>query len=189
MNQHPIFTKYRRQYLYQATGYSLGLLSRVATGKMPASRPFIERVCYRLGEPEEALFLPDDPPDDPPVDIESSVGQWLRERCQEEHLTSRQAAARTDLSHATIRDTINGTRPDPQTIRKLALGFANGTAERLALEDELLVRAGHRTPRPEEEFNEPLTQLIDAVAGFDKPRLKLMQDVASLIVEIGAKNA
>lgn len=184
MDQHPIFIKYRRRYLHQVTGYSLGLLSRIATGKIPLGRVFIDRCCYKLGESEGALFLPDDPPDDPPVDIENSVGQWLRERCQKECLTSRQAAAKTGLSHATIRDVINGTRPDPQTIVKFALGFANGTTERLALEDHLLVLAGYRTPRSDEEFNEPLAQLIDVVKRFNQPRLEMMRHFANFLVEI-----
>jgi len=59
MPQHPIFIKYRRDYLHQVTGFSKGYLCRVATGKAPLSRSFVERVCFRLGEPEENLFLTD----------------------------------------------------------------------------------------------------------------------------------
>jgi len=57
--QHPLFIKYRRDWLSQVTGYSKTYLCRVATGNVPLSRAFIERVCYRLGESEEKLFLPD----------------------------------------------------------------------------------------------------------------------------------
>jgi len=56
--QHPLFIKYKREYLHELTGYSLGYLSRVATGKTPLRRSFIERVCFKLNQPEEALFLP-----------------------------------------------------------------------------------------------------------------------------------
>jgi len=57
MPQHPLFVKYNRAWLNKVTGYSKGYLCRVATGKIPLSRPFIERVCFKLGQPEEELFL------------------------------------------------------------------------------------------------------------------------------------
>lgn len=59
MPQHPLFHKYTRDWLSEVTGYSKGYLSRVATGKIPLSRSFVERVCFKLGKPEEELFLPD----------------------------------------------------------------------------------------------------------------------------------
>lgn len=58
MLQHPLFAKYTRDWLYQVTGYSKGYLSRVATGRIPLSRFFIERVCSKLQRPEDELFLP-----------------------------------------------------------------------------------------------------------------------------------
>lgn len=57
MPQHPVFEKYTRDWLHKITGFTKGYLSRVATGKVPLTRAFIERVCYKLNEPEEALFL------------------------------------------------------------------------------------------------------------------------------------
>jgi len=59
MSQHPMFVKYTRDWLHKQTGFSKGYLSRVATGKVPLSRSFIERVCFKLNQPEEELFLPD----------------------------------------------------------------------------------------------------------------------------------
>ena len=56
--QHPLFIKYTRDWLSEVTGFSKGYLCRVATGRVPLSRSFIERVCFKLGEPEEELFLP-----------------------------------------------------------------------------------------------------------------------------------
>ncbi len=56
MPQHPLFIKYTRDWLHQQTGFSKGYLSRVATGKVSLSRSFVERVCFRLGEPEAELF-------------------------------------------------------------------------------------------------------------------------------------
>ncbi len=58
MEQHPLFIKYTRDWLHQRTGFSKGYLSRVATGKVPLSRSFVERVCFKLREPEVELFLP-----------------------------------------------------------------------------------------------------------------------------------
>jgi len=57
--QHPLFIKYKRDWLNKVTGYSKGYLSRVATGRIALSRPFIERVCFKLNRPESELFLPD----------------------------------------------------------------------------------------------------------------------------------
>lgn len=59
MEQQPLFIKYTRYWLSEVTGYSKGYLSRVATGKLPISRSFIERVCFKLNQPEKELFLPD----------------------------------------------------------------------------------------------------------------------------------
>ncbi len=118
---------------------------------------------------------------------QGSLGQWLEERCGREHLTLREAAAKTGLSHATIGDIIKGNHPLPETIRKLAQGFSgDGTAERLALEDCLQVLAGYRTPRPEgEELNEPLSQLMDKVKQFSEPQVKMMCHFADFLAEIG----
>lgn len=60
MPQHPLFMKYTREWLSEVTGFSKGYLCRLATGHDPLSRSFIERVCFKLGEPEEELFLPAD---------------------------------------------------------------------------------------------------------------------------------
>ena len=60
MNQeHPLFIRYRRDWLHEKTGFSKGYLSRVSTGKTPLSRAFVERVCFSLQLPESELFLPD----------------------------------------------------------------------------------------------------------------------------------
>lgn len=117
---------------------------------------------------------------------QGSLGQWLEERCEREHLTLREAAAKTGLSHATIGDIIKGSRPLPETIRKLAQGFGgDGTQQTLALEDCLQVLAGYRTPRPEgEELNEPLAQLIDKVKQFSEAQVKMMTKFADFLLEI-----
>ncbi len=154
-NQHPLFIKYTREWLHQATGYSKGYLSRVATGKMSLSHSFVERACFKLGLLEEELFLPNNPGDcgsgdcDPVDREQGNLGQWLRERCQREHLSLRKAGAKTGLSGAAIGDIIRGSHPLPETIRKLAQGFGGDGS--LALEDHLLELAGYRIRRPEGE--------------------------------------
>ena len=65
MPQQPLFIKYTRDWLHHQTGFSKGYLSRVATGKVPLSRSFIERVCFKLGEPETELFRSDHNAADP----------------------------------------------------------------------------------------------------------------------------
>lgn len=62
----------------------------------------------------------------------TALGQWLKERCQKEHLSLRQAAAKTGLSQSTLAGIIKGSAPSPQTVRKLARGFSGGGNERLA---------------------------------------------------------
>ncbi len=59
MQQHPLFIKYKREWLSMKTGYSKSYLSRVATGRVQLSRSFIERVCFTLGQTEADLFLPE----------------------------------------------------------------------------------------------------------------------------------
>jgi len=112
-----------------------------------------------------------------------SVGRWLQQRCQSEHLSLRQAAARIGLSHATVGDIIRGGHPSPQSITKLAQAFSDGTNQRLALEDRLLVLAGYRTPPPE-RVSEALAQVIDKVGEFSEPQLKMMVSFANFLKSI-----
>ncbi len=110
------------------------------------------------------------------------LGQWLEERCKAEHLSLRQAAARSGLSHATIADIMKGTSPSPESIKKLAQAFGENGNERLALEDSLLILAGYRTERPEgEDLSQPLARLMDMVANFNEPQLKLMAHFAEFL--------
>ncbi len=81
------------------------------------------------------------------------LGQWLSERCRREHLSLRQAAARSCLSHATLAQVIKRGRASPETIRKLAQGFSGNGHQRLALEDYLLILAGYRSKPEGEELS------------------------------------
>ncbi len=56
---HPLFFRYSRAWLSAATGYSKGYLSRIATGRLPLSHLFIERVCSALNQTESELFSSD----------------------------------------------------------------------------------------------------------------------------------
>lgn len=115
------------------------------------------------------------------------IGKWLRERCEREKLSLRQAAARTGLSHTTISEVMDSGNASPDTIRKLAQAFGDGQS-RLAIEDELLVLAGHRTSRPDgEELTEPMARLLDKLHKLSGSQLKLVGHFADFISEIKEK--
>lgn len=117
-----------------------------------------------------------------------TLGQWLVERCERENLSLREAAAKTSLSHATIRDVMNNSRASAETIKKLAHAFGGNGNERLALEDVLLVLAGYRTPRDDHsELSQPLARLMDLVAEFSEPQLKMMARFAQFLGEMEKK--
>lgn len=54
--QYAIFLKYNREYLAQATGYSKGYLSRIASGAQVPSEVFIGVCCHNLKESQDDLF-------------------------------------------------------------------------------------------------------------------------------------
>ena len=124
-----------------------------------------------------------------PMEQGPSIGGWLKEVCRREKLSLRQAADKTGLSHATIRDIMNGNSASSETIKKLAATFSeNGTHHRLALEDHLLILAGHRTPRPEgKEISQPMAQLMDKLSEFSEPQLRLIAHFADFISETGVR--
>lgn len=115
---------------------------------------------------------------------QGKLSQWLEERCQREHLSLRQAAARTGLSHATIGGIIKGVRPLPESIKKLAQAFGgDGPNQRFALEDYLLTLAGYRSERPQEELSEPMAELMDKVKKFGEAKIRIMVRFADFLVE------
>ena len=120
------------------------------------------------------------------MEEQTGLSQWLKDRCKAEGLSTRQAAARTGLSHATISDIINGASlPSPETIKRLAKAFGEDGNERLALEDSLLILAGYRTQRPDgEDLSQPLARLMDKVANFSEPQLKLMARFAEYLADM-----
>jgi transcriptional regulator with XRE-family HTH domain len=122
-------------------------------------------------------------------DKPTGLGEWLSQICRKQGLSLRQTAEKTGLSHTTIRDIMNGTRPSPESIRKLAQAFGgDGAQQKLALEDYLLVLAGSRTPRPDgQELSQPLARLIDRLSQFSEPQLKIIGRFADFLVEMEKK--
>lgn len=116
-----------------------------------------------------------------------NFSKWLEERCQKDHLSLREAAAKTGLSHSTIADIMAKGKASPETIRKLAHAFGGDGKGGLALEDRLLILAGHRSNHPSEELTEPMARLLDKVTQFDELQLKLMSHFADFISEMEAK--
>lgn len=116
------------------------------------------------------------------------LGQWLREVCREEKLSLRQAAVKTGLSHSTISEVKKTGVASPETIKKLARAFSeDGSHHRLVLEDKLLVLAGCRSRHSEDKISEPLAQLIDAVARFGEPQIKLVTHFAQYLSQMEEK--
>lgn len=113
----------------------------------------------------------------------SGLGRWLKERCQEEHLSLRGAGDKTGLSHSTIKAIMNGGHPSPETVSKLARGFGGNHNQAIALEDELLVLAGYRT-KSELEFSQPLARLIDIIQGFSQSQLRVLSAFATYLAEV-----
>lgn len=110
------------------------------------------------------------------------LAEWLKETLKKDHLSLRQAAVKTGLSHGTIEGIRKGASPSPETIKKLTHAFSEGRNEALALEDRLLVLAGYRTQRPErQDINPMVGRLMDRVSQFSEPRLKLMARFAEFL--------
>ncbi len=74
----------------------------------------------------------------------SNLDFWLEERCRNEGLSPRQAAAKTCLSQSTLADIVKGEgKVCGETIEKLARYFSGDGRRRLVLEDQHLVLAGY----------------------------------------------
>ncbi len=117
-----------------------------------------------------------------------TIGLWLGDRLRQEHLSLRQAGDKTGLSHATIADIRNGVRPEPETVKKLAIAFGGDGQQRLALEDQLLVLAGYRSERPEEEMGVEYGRLLDKIKQFSKSQIKIMGRFADFLRELEDKD-
>ena len=175
------------------------------TGKAPLSRSFIDRCCLALNKPENKLFLPEAVAAAVPAAASSQVhvktvtparrtkrgipgvyniNRWPRERCREERLSCRQAAAKAGLSHATIAKIRKGTRPLAETIIKLAEAFSDGPNQRVVLEDYLLTLCGYRNKPPEIKLAEPLVGIVDKLSHFNEAQLKIIDQFAEFVAKI-----
>ena len=115
-----------------------------------------------------------------------SISLWVEEQCRAEQLSLRKAAAKIGVSHNTIASIINGERPSPDTLTKLARAFSgNGLHQRDALEDLLFCLAGYRSERAAGEVNEPLARLLDKVEDFTPEELDVMGQFADFIARVG----
>ena len=116
------------------------------------------------------------------------VGQWVRDRCNKEGWSLREAAANTGLSHATIGDIMKGGQPSSESIRKLAAAFGgNGNHQKCAVEDEILTLAGYRSERPEGEISESMGRLLDRLSTFSETQLKVIGRFADFLAEVEGK--
>jgi len=115
---------------------------------------------------------------------EKTLSGWLKEKCQKEHLSMRQAGERTGISHSTVDSIIRGGHASADTVAKLARGFSSNGGQRQALEDHLLALAGYRTEQPEEKLSEPLAQLMTKLQKFDESGLEVVRRFADFLIEI-----
>ena len=103
-----------------------------------------------------------------------TIQQWLKERCERERLSSRDAGIKCGLSHVTIAEILNGQGVRADTIKKLVQGFATSEAEKLALEDKLLILAGFRSERSESVLTEAQATLIETVKLASKAEVEVI---------------
>lgn len=116
-----------------------------------------------------------------------TISLWLERQCRSDRLSLRKAAAKIGVSHNTVASIINGERPSPGTVAKLARAFADtGPHQRGALEDFLLNLAGYRSERAEGKVNEPLARLMDKLANFTPEELEVTEQFADFIGRVGA---
>ena len=115
-----------------------------------------------------------------------TISLWLESKCHTDKLSLRKAANKIGVSHNTVASIINGERPSPSTITKMAEAFSgNAQHQRGALEDFLLNLAGYRSDRAEGKLNEPLARLMDKLDNFTPAQLEIMEQFADFIVKVG----
>lgn len=113
---------------------------------------------------------------------ETGLSRWLKERCQNDRLSLRQAGEKAGLSHSTVYAIIKGGHASAETVTKLAHAFARDGNRKIALEDELLTLAGYRTKQ--EHISQPLAELLDIVNHFSEPQLRVVSAFATYLTEV-----
>ncbi|MFH0768999.1 MAG: helix-turn-helix domain-containing protein [Chloroflexota bacterium] len=113
------------------------------------------------------------------------LAKWLKETLERDHLSLRQAATKTGLSHGTIEGIIKGASPSSETVKRLARTFSGGKNEALALEDRLLILAGYRTQRPEgQDLSQALARVMDRASLLCEPQCTLLMRFAEFLADI-----
>ncbi len=112
------------------------------------------------------------------------LSSWLKEKCEQEGLSLRQAAAKSGLSHSTIAALINGGGASRNTIKKLARAFGGNGELTLVLEDKLLTLAGFRTERSGEGLTETMAGLLDKLSQLSDAQLKLVGHFADFLNQL-----
>ena len=118
---------------------------------------------------------------------DNGLGLWLQKECDRNKLSLRAAGEKTGLSHSTIRDIVNGSIPNPDTIRKLANAFSDGNQHEQALENKLSILAGHRTEHQVGSINEPVARLLDIISEFSEQQVMLLVRFADFLDNMEGK--
>ena len=113
------------------------------------------------------------------------LGGWLEQRCHDEVLSLRQAAAKSGLSHATLSDIMKGIRPSAATIVKLAEAFGSNDHDKSELKDLLLGLSGYRDKQKSEVQTELRARLVDKLSQFNIDQLELLEQLSGFITKAG----
>jgi len=116
------------------------------------------------------------------MDDGKALGEWLKGRCQKDHLSLREAGEKAGISHSTVHTIIRGGHASADTVTKLAHAFGGDGNRKSALEDELLTLAGYRTKQ--EHLSQPLAELLDIVNHFSESQLKVVSAFATYLTEV-----
>jgi len=112
---------------------------------------------------------------------QDSFGEWLKQRCEENHISLRQAGEKAGLSHSTIHTIIKGGHASAETVTKLAHAFGGGGNQRIALEDKLFRLAGYRSKQ--EHLSEAMAELMDIVKDFSELKIRVVIEFATYLKE------
>lgn len=119
--------------------------------------------------------------------VTKNLADWMRETCQREGLSLRQAAAKANLSHGAIADIMHNSQPTARTIAHLATAFSDGDHHKQALHDELLALAGYRRSRPDVELSQPLARVLDKLSHFTESQLKVVEVFTDFLEQMKAE--
>ena len=100
-------------------------------------------------------------------------------------MSIRKLAGRAGLNYVTVAEIRNGSRPSPETIKKLAATFSNnGANQKVALEDYLLSICGYRSEPTDGELSESQARLLDKVSHFNQTQFRLVEEFADYVAKV-----